>query len=120
MRHTASAAASSVRARLAVLFNPVGQRVDVFTQAATTAASFECLLGGLGHFCGDGALSRYFSRSPDARAPVASTGMTSRPCLFQWSGGGVAGTGDIDGPLIGTGPQAGLFVTRVPASTPDR
>jgi hypothetical protein len=63
---------------------------------------------------------RYLVHGPEARAPVASSGMTSFPCRSHDPGGGVAGIGGIDGPLIGTGPLVGLFVTWVPASMPDR
>ncbi|PWD40966.1 hypothetical protein ACN93_17510 [Gordonia paraffinivorans] len=57
---------------------------------------------------------------PHRGATVAEFGMTSCPCLSNDPGGGVAEPGDVDGPLIGTGPpvciehRAGLFVTWVP------
>ncbi|MBY4573125.1 hypothetical protein ACN94_05895 [Gordonia paraffinivorans] len=57
---------------------------------------------------------------PHRGATVAKFGMTSCPCLSNDPGGGVAEPGDVDGPLIGTGPpvciehRAGLFVTWVP------
>ncbi|MGW4124423.1 hypothetical protein [Nocardia sp. NPDC004711] len=46
-------------------------------------------------------------------ATVARPGMTSGPCLTH-DPGGVAGSGGVDGPLMGTGPLVGLFVTWVP------
>ncbi|MDT2005818.1 hypothetical protein FXW78_15575 [Rhodococcus opacus] len=38
------------------------------------------------------------------RATVARPGMTRCPCLSHDPGGGVAGCGGVDGPLIGTRP----------------
>ena len=61
----------------------------------------------------------YLLRSPAPRATVAKFGMTSCP-VSRMIRGGVAEPGDVDGPLIGTGPpvciehRAGLFVTWVP------
>ncbi len=88
--------------------------------AGAAAAGVAASLAAIGSSLATATPPVTFFVVPHRGATVAKFGMTSCPCLSNDPGGGVAEPGDVDGPLIGTGPpvciehRAGLFVTWVP------